>query len=503
MASDHPGTQEKYNKVLTIIDERLIPDEHAKKLRGEVFTPLSLVLEMLYGMRKKELEAGKQEIWGISEKGDFFDDDEDNRVGGIPLEVWQNPESTFLDPANGIGNFPVVAFQILDYQLGKHSKDPKYRGNSNKEQRRKHIIEKMLFMIEIDKGNVNATRKIFNLINSSIKPNICCADTLLMNNDNLKRVFGVNQFDVVMGNPPFQKPKLLDIKGGYGGRTLWDKFVFYSLKLLKTKESKLVFLHPPAWRKPESELWDLMTHENSIEFLRIFPKSQTYFDISQRFDYYVLSHIKQEKTIILDELNVLNFIKTKEWRFLPNCRFKLIHTILVTNKSYGINVLYSSSRYDTRKPWISNVEAKDYKYPIIHEMNQKGKGIKWTNKPDFDNEDAHFGTKKVILSFNEKQYPFNDYKGEFGMSQITFGIPIKNKEEGDQIVNAINSEDFRNIIAATKWGAFQTDYRMFRYITPDFWRKFVSINGGFRKTIKNKAKTYLFKPVNKTRRRRI
>lgn len=114
--------------------------------------------------------------------------------------------------------------------------------------------------------------------------------------------------------------------------------------------------------------------------------------------------------------------------------------------------------------------------PIIHEMNIKGHGFKWTDKPDYDDTSSqkHFGTKKVILSFNEYPYPFNDYKGEYGMSQIAYGIPIGTKEEGDRIVEAIESKEFREIIKATKWGAFQTDYRMFRYIRPDFWKQFVS-----------------------------
>jgi len=122
----------RYNSVLEIIDKRLIPDEDAKKARGEVFTPLCLVREMLFGLRKSALEAGKTqlcdtldksskkiqgEIWGIDEEGNFFDDESD-RVGGIPLDVWRNPDTKWLDPANGIGNFPVVAFYMLDYQLG-------------------------------------------------------------------------------------------------------------------------------------------------------------------------------------------------------------------------------------------------------------------------------------------------------------------------------------------------------------------------------------------------
>lgn len=41
------------------------------------------------------------------------------------------------------------------------------------------------------------------------------------------------------------------------------------------------------------------------------------------------------------------------------------------------------------------------------------------------------------------------------MSQITFGIPITSKKQGDEIVKAINSDKFKQIINATKWGRFK------------------------------------------------
>ena len=77
-----------------------------------------------------------------------------------------------------------------------------------------------------------------------------------------------------------------------------------------------------------------------------------------------------------------------------------------------------------------------------------------------------------MLNFGRHQYPVNDFEGKYGMSQITFGIPIKSKKEGDDIIIAINTEEFIEIIKATKWGAFQTDWRMFKYFKPDFYKYF-------------------------------
>lgn len=81
---------------------------------------------------------------------------------------------------------------------------------------------------------------------------------------------------------------------------------------------------------------------------------------------------------------------------------------------------------------------------------------------------------KVILNANENQYPVNDYDGKYGMSELSFGIPIRSKKQGDDIVKAINSSEFKEIIKATKWGAFQTDYKMFKYFKPDFYKHFLN-----------------------------
>jgi len=82
----------------------------------------------------------------------------------------------------------------------------------------------------------------------------------------------------------------------------------------------------------------------------------------------------------------------------------------------------------------------------------------------------HFGTPKVILTKNGWPYPYNDYKGEYGMSNYSFGIPIKNKKEGDEILKAMDSDAFRKIISATKWSSGYTEQNMFKYFKKDFYK---------------------------------
>jgi hypothetical protein len=59
------------------------------------------------------------------------------------------------------------------------------------------------------------------------------------------------------------------------------------------------------------------------------------------------------------------------------------------------------------------------------------------------------------------------------MSNYSFGIPISSKKEGDDIVEAINSDKFNRLISATKWSSGFTDHNMFRYFRPDFYKQFL------------------------------
>ena len=141
----------------------------------------------------------------------------------------------------------------------------------------------------------------------------------------------------------------------------------------------------------------------------------------------------------------------------------------MTSEEHGIKIIYDRTIYGTDKKNMKNKETTEFKHPVVHSITQDGIVFWYTD----DTTKGHFGVSKVLLNFNENQYPVNDYEGKYGMSQITFGIPIKSKKEGDDIVKAINTDEFSEIIKATKWGAFQTDWRMFKYFRPDFYKQFL------------------------------
>ena len=67
-------------ELLELINDCLKPKEVEKKENGEVFTPMDLVNEML---------------------------------DKLPKEIWKNKNLKWLDPASGMGNFPIAVYLRL------------------------------------------------------------------------------------------------------------------------------------------------------------------------------------------------------------------------------------------------------------------------------------------------------------------------------------------------------------------------------------------------------
>lgn len=416
-----------YEDIQNKIQQYLSVREDEKNKYGEVFTPISLIEEML-------------------EK--------------LPKNVWKNPDLKWLDPANGIGNFPMVAYTKLMEGLKEWEPSDALRS--------KHIIKNMLYMVEINPKNVRISKKIFGP-----HANISCANFLEQTDKWVRDFNGVNIFDIVIGNPPFQPDKTEQETraAGKGVQTLWDKFIKQSLELL-VPHGYLCFITPSSWRKPDHALYSLMTRENQLLYLHIYGKKdgQKLFNVKQRIDLYIIQKRESHKSSeIIDEMGDSIEVNASEWPFLPNYAFNNIKKI-ITREETGIHVMYDTFYHSSIKMNKTKREkTSQFKYPVVHLINQEGLSIIYAD----DNTKGHFKEPKVLLNANEKQYPVNDFDGKYGMSQLTFGIPITSKRQGDDIVKAINSDAFKEILNATKWGAFQTDYKMFKYFKPDFYKYFL------------------------------
>lgn len=413
---------------------------------------------------EKEIDKHIQDHLTIRDKekdkfGEVFTSPEliDEIFNNIPLSVWKNPNTKWLDPAAGNGNFAAMIYKKLITTLS--SKIP------NLEKRKRHILDNMIFMIELNKNNSDKLKSLFGS-----KANISNAD-FLKQQEKWKRDLKTGSFDVIVGNPPFQTPKKGKYSGSVGNRTLWDKFldtIFH--ESLITKDGYLGIITPANWRRPEHHLYKTLTRDNTLKYLHIYNKKTGLEKLGAqtRFDLYIVQEgtQKKESVEIIDEMGKSQKIDVEKWPFIPNYAFDKIKKIMVPKKK-GIKVIFDAGKYDARH--LSKTKTKKNRHPIVHNITLRGLGLRYAKSKD----KKHFKVPKVLLNFNERQYPYNDFEGKYGMSQLTFGIPIKSKGQGDKIIEAIKSDRFTEILEATKWSSFQTDYRMFYYFSPDFYKLFV------------------------------
>ena len=228
-------------ELLELIDSCLKPKQKEKQENGEVFTPMNLVFEILDNLDKHYTkEHGKS--------------------------IFTELHFKWFDPAVGMGNFPVAVYLKLMDGLKPQILDD--------EARKKHIIENMLYMSELNKKNVFICHQIFN-INGQYKLNLYKGDTLCLNIKNIWNL-DMNCFDVILGNPPYNKGGIRSHTGKYLGEkneTIWPTFIEKSFEWLKPA-GFLVFINPLSWLKKSHSLHTIML-EKHIVWLKLWDNTQS------------------------------------------------------------------------------------------------------------------------------------------------------------------------------------------------------------------------------------
>lgn len=192
------------------------------------------------------------------------------------------------------------------------------------------------------------------------------------------------------------------------------------------------------------------------------------FSCGTRYDWYL---VKKNTNNIISEINdeecIVQNINLNYLDWLPNYNINKILSILSYNHD-NLQVIMNSSYHATRS-YVKDKKSDEYKYPLIHSTPKNGIRYKYTNI----NNKGHFNIPKVIFGEAGINYVILDIDGNYGMTQGSMGIIIKDKYEGEKIKKALLSEKFNNIIKACMWGNYRIDWRLFTYFKKDFWEEFI------------------------------
>jgi len=218
------------HELLKLINDCLKPKKHETKKFGEVFTPIKFINENIF----KDLNKVKKRI---------FD----------------NENLTWYDPAAGMGNFPIAIYYKLMEGLKTKFPDAK--------DRKRHIIEKQLFMGELNKKNCFVIKQIFN-IDGEYKLNLYEGNTLQID---INKTFGIKKFDIIIGNPPYNEEFT-----NAGATPLYNKFIEYYLN----KCNLLSFIVPSRWfagGKGLDKFRQMMFNREDIRYIKHFNNASNIF----------------------------------------------------------------------------------------------------------------------------------------------------------------------------------------------------------------------------------
>jgi len=380
----------------------------------------------------------------------------------FPKHIWSDPFKKWLDPSVGTGFFMIIVYLRLMKGLEK------WEPNENK--RSKHIIQNMLFMVELNKNNCDIVVKMFGS-----KVNLFCGDFLqdiqFHNTSN-----SVLSFDYIIGNPPFQDDYGLTVKGKriYGGKSkLYERIFLKSYDIL-VKDGYLAFIVPDnIFSGNGSECYKTLI-KNLIPFVSFSPSNQTFFpDIQQPICYFLLKkNGKPDFTTIDNGENTFQI--ELEDRPVNPIRDWTLHTEKLIKKYVSNernNVIYNRG---------SSIDSyKGTKYPIVYTPSK----IIYTNKSKLA---IGYGIKKAIIFSISTVNSFKmDYSGEYGIGPNTFYIPFNTISQGKKLEKFLNSNDYKTMVYSTKTSRQYLKIALLEHL---ILTKIFSFKKVFKKTYKNKNK---------------
>jgi predicted RNA methylase len=223
----------------------------------------------------------------------------------IPEKVWKNPKSTFCDLSMGTGSFLVEIVNRLVNIYKYTEEDAKSR----------------VFGYDIHVKYVNYLKRMGY-------KNLFCTDSL---KENFKM-----RFDVVIGNPPYQKQV-----GPKKTEAIWPKFVEKSFDICK-EGGYVSLIHPSGWRDVKgnfSFIKDLLKSKN-IKHLNVndFNTGKEVFGVGTNFDWYVIENSENinDITAIVDTKKNLPLIKEV---MESDIFINLMNYVKFTNNKYHYKII--------------------------------------------------------------------------------------------------------------------------------------------------------------------
>jgi len=398
------------------------------KTMGEVMTPIELVEEML---------------------------------DTLPYEVWTNPNLKWLDPCNGVGTFLSVVVKRLMKGLEGFEVDA--------ELRYAHIMENMIYACELQAKNVFLYMYAFDPCDE-FAMNVFNGSYLSEEFDRHMKFWGVEKFDVIVMNPPYQMQQ----EGNTKTQTLWDKFVIKTIDQL-VEGGYLVAVHPSSWRdvKGMFKKIQILLKSKQLTYLEVHDKRDGLktFGAETRYDFYCLHNVPNTMfTKIKCQDGTIERADLSKMEFIPNGMFNALQKLIAKEGEEHVKILADSS-YHTQRPHLNNKQTEEFNYPVISRVRKDGSLDFWYTNT---NKNGHFNISKLIWSDGRVTSvgSYVDKTGEYALNQFQFAI-VDEPNVLDRIKEAFDSTDFRKLMLECEVSNMSINRKVIGLFRKDFWKEFL------------------------------
>ena len=320
--------------------------------------------------------------------------------------VFQDPSKTWLDVGAGQGYFSMLLFALLN--VGLQPLMPEETA------RKTHIVQKMLYMVELKESNVASLREMFGAEANILAADYCAHDFSF-------------KYDYIIGNPPYNAhgmkkvPTNTVLEKKQDGVTLWTQFIRKSLPLLRDPSSQLCLIVPALWLKPDkSGLHHLLT-QYKIEKIHCLSSNETNTIFKGEAQtptcYFLLTNAPKEKAIQLYDTRRQAYVAFPHTpgQAIPLFGSHIIQKLQPWLLKAGALKVIKTNMPSKKSQFTEQAYTEAYPYANITTCLLEGlQPVLLMNYSDIPQ--PFHGVKKLVLAHKMYGFPYWDKEGQYGIA---------------------------------------------------------------------------------------